>query len=68
MSYTVSDAISCTYGTEEIEVGKHHMLDAEYSGITASYTAGGMTISAYKKMLKTFHHGTGATEDQDTGL
>ena len=45
VSYTVSDAISVTYGTEEIDLGSQ-ATDAEYEKISASYTSGGMTISA----------------------
>ena len=44
ISYTVSDAISIGYGTEEISVPGS--VDAEFDGFNASYTAGGMTLSA----------------------
>ena len=58
ISYTVSDAISIGYGTEEIsEVGS---VDAEYDGFSASYTAGGMTISADMQDGKNIAHATGA--------
>ena len=43
LSYTVSDAMSVTYGTETIDLSG--ATDAEYEGLTASYTAGGMTMS-----------------------
>ena len=45
LSYTISDELSVTYGTEEL---KREGTDqtADYSGLSASYTAGGMTISA----------------------
>ena len=47
MSYTVSDAISVSYAEEEIDsAGTAETSDAEYSKIVASYTSGGMTISA----------------------
>ena len=48
VSYTVTDAISLTYGEETIDTGNvtaGSLTDAEYSGITAAYTAGGMTIT-----------------------
>ena len=48
VSYTVSDAISISYGEETIEDGTANSatnLDAETKGITVSYTAGGMTIT-----------------------
>jgi len=58
VSYTVSDAISIGYGTEEIsQVGNP---DAEYEGFSASYTAGGMTVSANMQDGKNIAHATGA--------
>jgi outer membrane protein OmpU len=47
ISYTVSDSISLSYGQDTIsEPLDTDDADIEVSGITASYTAGGMTISA----------------------
>jgi len=62
ISYTVSDEISVTYGTEDIEKGGS-TTDAEYNSISASYTAGGMTITAAMKEGENIAHGTGSTED-----
>ena len=62
VSYTVSDAISVTYGTEEIDKGSE-AVDAEYDKISASYTAGGMTISATMADGENVAHGTDANED-----
>ena len=45
ISYTVSDSISLTYGSETHEQG-NKTTDIEIDGIKASYTSGGMTISA----------------------
>jgi len=45
LSYTVSDAISVSYGVETIE-NNLDTADVEVDGVTASYTAGGMTVSA----------------------
>jgi len=45
ISYTVSDELSVTYGTEESDAGDTS-VDAEYEGFSVAYTAGGMTISA----------------------
>ncbi|MDB2680856.1 porin [Candidatus Pelagibacter bacterium] len=42
VSYTVSDELSVSYGSEEITTNS---LTAEYEMISASYTAGGMTIT-----------------------
>ena len=45
VTYTVSDELSVTYGTEELK-REGTSQTADYSGLSASYTAGGMTISA----------------------
>jgi len=62
LSYTVSDEISVTYGEETIEKGGS-TTDAEYSAISASYTAGGMTISAALKEAENTVHGTATNQD-----
>ena len=62
VSYTVSDELSITYGVEEIEKGGS-TTDAEYSAISASYTAGGMTISASMKEAENVAHGTATNQD-----
>ena len=62
ISYTVSDSISIGYGQETIEKGGDPD-DAEFSGVNASYTAGGMTISAKMIDAENVNHGTAATED-----
>ena len=66
ISYTVSDAISVTYGTETIESGlASEVTDAEYEKISASYTAGGMTISVSSQDAENIDHGTNADEDYE---
>ena len=62
ISYTVTDEISVTYGTEDIEKGGD-ATDAEYSVISASYTSGGMTISAAMKEGDNVAHGSDSSED-----
>jgi outer membrane protein OmpU len=49
ISYTVSDEISLTYGTETSDRGDT-AVDAEFTGFTAAYTAGGMTLTG--KMIE----------------
>ena len=44
IAYTVSDEISIAYGTESIDDG-NTSVDAEYSALVATYTAGGMTLT-----------------------
>ena len=43
LSYTVSDELSVSYGQEEITTNS---TSSEYEMVSASYTAGGMTITA----------------------
>ena len=49
ISYTVSDEISLTYGTETSDRGDT-AVDAEFTGFTVAYTAGGMTLTG--KMIE----------------
>jgi outer membrane protein OmpU len=65
VAYTISDAISVSYGTEEISTGEASTVDAEYTKISASYTSGGMTITASQQEAENISYGTGSTEDQD---
>jgi hypothetical protein len=64
VSYTVSDAISVTYGTEEINK-KSVTTDAEYEVLKGSYTSGGMTVSASMKDGSHIGHSTTADEDME---
>ena len=45
ITYTVSDELSVSYAQETID-RDGTAVDAEYEGITAAYTTGGMTLSA----------------------
>ena len=66
VSYTVSDAISVTYGTEEIARPDNSSdQDIETSGLTAAYTAGGMTITGTMKSADNIDHTTTATSDRE---
>ena len=62
VTYTVSDELSVTYGTEEIE-REGTSTTAEYTGLSASYTAGGMTLSAGMYEAENANFGTGSEED-----
>jgi outer membrane protein OmpU len=64
VSYTVSDAISVSYGEETIDE-EGDTLDAEYSKLSVSYTSGGMTVSATSAEAKDALHSSGATDDKD---
>jgi len=65
ISYTVSDSISVTYGTESIESGLAGATDAEYEGISASFTSGGLTLSVASQEASNISHTTAANEDYD---
>jgi outer membrane protein OmpU len=65
VSYTVSDALSVTYGIESISSGLTTDNDAEYEGISAAYTAGGMTLTAKMQEADGILHTTAADEDYD---
>ena len=62
VSYTMTDELSVTYGQETIEKGGSN-TDAEYSVIKASYTAGGMTVSANMKEGENVDHSTNSSAD-----
>ena len=64
VSYTVSDAISVSYAQEEINSnGAAELTDAEYSKVVASYTSGGMTVSANYQEADNTSYTTAVTED-----
>jgi len=65
VSYTVSDALSVTYGTEVIESGLSTATDAEYQGISVAYTAGGMTLTAANQIADAISHSSAANEDYE---
>jgi len=64
VSYTVSDAISIGYGQEVIDL-ENDAQDAEYDGFNASYTAGGMTLTANMQEATDALHGVTAAEDSE---
>jgi outer membrane protein OmpU len=63
LTYTVSDELSVTYGAETIEEGTSE--DVETFILSASYTAGGMTISASQAEIDNLAGSTAASEDQE---
>ena len=63
VSYTISDEMSVTYGTETIESTSSGHVDAEYTVLKGSYTSGGMTISAQMKEAENVDHSTNANAD-----
>ena len=65
VSYTVSDAISISYGEEEVDSGTAADQDAKYSKISASYTAGGMTVSGNMSEMENGDYSTTASADEE---
>jgi outer membrane protein OmpU len=65
IAYTVSEAISVSYGSEEMSSGEASSVDAEYSKMSASYTSGGLTLTATSQSGENISYGTAATEDRD---
>ena len=64
IAYTVSDELSISYGVEEIDQsGK--AVEAEYSAIVASYTSGGVTLTAKMEEAENIDGTTNATADQE---
>ena len=64
ISYTVSDELSVTYGSETHgEDGQ--TTDVEVDGISVAYTTGGMTISAAMQSAENQNHSTSSELDVD---
>jgi outer membrane protein OmpU len=63
VSYTVSENLSVKYGNEVFDNQiAAQVVDPEYTSISASYTSGGMTISAG---MQTAENANGLVADQD---
>ena len=67
IAYTVSDGLSISYGSEELEFGVQSSSNvaAEFERIKVSYTAGGMTLTASSATGDNVSYGTGTTEDRE---
>jgi outer membrane protein OmpU len=62
LSYTVSDELSVTYGMESSAL-EGTTTEADYTGLSASYTAGGMTITAGMWDAENASYTTASNED-----
>ena len=62
IAYTVSDELSLSYGVEEIDEGS--AVNPEYSAIVASYTSGGVTLTAKMEDAENIDGTTAAAADQ----
>jgi len=64
ISYTVSDALSVSYGMESLDSnGAAETSDAEYTKFSGSYTSGGMTVSANYQEADNTNYTTATAED-----
>ena len=65
LTYTVSDELSVTVGTETHESTASSTVDAEIDGISFAYTAGGMTISGGVTQGENLDYSTATGADVD---
>ena len=66
ISYTVNDELSVTYGTESIEDSATAAVeDVDAERLSASYTSGGMTITATMDQIDNMNGTTAATQDRE---
>ena len=67
VSYAVSDEMSISYGQHTVEFPNDSTLtDQESSAVSASYTSGGMTLSAVVGSVDNLNGSTAAANDKDT--
>ena len=64
LSYTVTDDLSVTYGSET-HTQDAQSTDTEVDGISVAYTTGGMTISAAMQSAENLNHSTNTHMDVD---
>ena len=64
IAYTVSDELSLSYGVEEIS-NSGSAVDPEYSAIVATYTSGGVTLTAKMEEAENITGTTAAAADQE---
>ena len=64
LSYTISDELSVTYGSETHEEDGQ-TTDVEVDGFSVAYTTGGMTISAVMQSAENLNHSTSSELDVD---
>jgi outer membrane protein OmpU len=65
VSYSVTDELSITYGSETFQPGTAGSQDADITGISFAYTSGGMTLSGSRKDGENLRHGTNTAEDRE---
>jgi outer membrane protein OmpU len=67
VSYSVSDELSVSYGSETVDQ-TNEATDAEYDKVAVSYTTGGLTLSASKSTADNVNHTASEANHWDIGL
>ena len=67
VSYSVSDDLSVSYGSETVEL-TGSSTDAEFDKVAVSYTTGGLTLSASKSTADNVNHTASEANHWDIGL
>ena len=62
LSYSVTDSISVSYGEETFD-RSNNTVDIEVSGISGSYTSGGMVLALKKNESKNNDHTSTSTNN-----
>ena len=67
IAYTISDELSVSYGSEELEFGVQSATNvaAEFERVKVSYVTGGMTLTASQASGDNISYSTATTEDQE---
>ena len=67
VAYTVSDELSISYGSEELEFGVQSATNvaAEFERVKVTYVAGGMTLTASQASGDNVSYSTATTEDRE---
>ena len=67
VSYSVSDELSVSYGSETVDL-TGNSTDAEFDKVAVSYTTGGLTLSASKSTADNVNHTASEANHWDLGL
>jgi outer membrane protein OmpU len=67
VSYSVSDELSVSYGSETVDL-TDNSTDAEFDKVSVSYTTGGLTLSASKTNADNVNHTASEQSHWDLGL
>jgi outer membrane protein OmpU len=67
IAYTISDELSVSYGSEELEFGVQSATNvaAEFERVKVSYVTGGMTLTASQASGDNVSYSTATTEDRE---